>query len=99
MKCHVLCDSEDTAESLRSSERGLKYVKLMLLFLRLMSLRSSERGLKYYVKYLTPVVEKSLRSSERGLKCTIFGSNFGKCIVAPFVGAWIEISCVRFVYH
>ena len=69
-------------------------MKLMLLFLRLMSLRSSERGLKYYVKYLTPVVEKSLRSSERGLKCTIFGSNFGKCIVAPFVGAWIEISRV-----
>ena len=34
---------------------------------------------------------QSLRSSERGLKFTIFGSNFGSCIVAPFVGAWIEM--------
>ena len=33
----------------------------------------------------------SLRSSERGLKYIIFGSNFGRCIVAPFVGAWIEM--------
>ena len=33
--------------SLRSSERGLKYVKLFLVSTEQMSLRSSERGLKY----------------------------------------------------
>ena len=32
--------------SLRSSERGLKYMKLFKLDLQLLSLRSSERGLK-----------------------------------------------------
>ncbi len=56
-----------------------------------MSLRSSERGLKWAYKHHREKVLMSLRSSERGLKYIIFGSNFGRCIVAPFVGAWIEM--------
>ena len=39
---------------------------------------------------------KSLRSSERGLKFTGIGDNAALMVVAPFVGAWIEIICMGY---
>ena len=79
--------------SLRSSERGLKFVSLVLISLMMLpSLRSSERGLKFgkYNSYDDALL--SLRSSERGLKSFKDNTKLQNIIVAPFVGAWIEMS-------
>ena len=56
-----------------------------------MSLLSWERGLKSYRSICDTDVIVSLLSWERGLKYIIL---FGACrlvVVAPLVGAWIEI--------
>ena len=37
------------------------------------------------------VIRQSLRSSERGLKSPLNDYGWGTTVVAPFVGAWIEI--------
>ena len=70
----------------------------MLLIYRqqMTSLRSSERGLKSVDGRQEIVCGKSLRSSERGLKCQYLFPHRVIYMVAPFVGAWIEI--YRYVY-
>ena len=55
------------------------------------SLRSSERGLKWLRGASVAVIRQSLRSSERGLKSPLNDYGWGTTVVAPFVGAWIEI--------
>ena len=81
--------------SLRSSERGLKYVMGRYVSVYRRSLRSSERGLKSttYAKIfdelkVAPFVGAWIEMAT-GRKC--------RCdkAVAPFVGAWIEISAKR----
>ena len=56
-----------------------------------MSLPSWERGLKCGITTLIERQEKSLPSWERGLKSTIARTRLCLAVVAPFVGAWIEI--------
>ena len=77
--------------SLRSSERGLKYTFDNVVTAGVKSLRSSERGLKSEVSSPLEVGYPSLRSSERGLKYLIKILASVKGVVAPFVGAWIEM--------
>ena len=56
------------------------------------SLRSSERGLKSGYLEVSFDVLQSLRSSERGLKSISPAMSDNLPLVAPFVGAWIEIT-------
>ena len=77
--------------SLRSSERGLKYFYPLDYLLVFRSLRSSERGLKLNLIRIIPCCLESLRSSERGLKSAAPCHFHDLAVVAPFVGAWIEI--------
>ena len=55
------------------------------------SLRSSERGLKFCSLWLLLGQTVSLRSSERGLKYIYMFVCVSIYLVAPFVGAWIEM--------
>ena len=57
-----------------------------------MSLPSRERGLKWVARPLTDSRCRSLPSRERGLKCAWWRWNRSPARVAPFAGAWIEIS-------
>ncbi len=57
-----------------------------------MSLLSWERGLKYITTASGATIEVSLLSWERGLKYKVYIYNSDKELVAPIVGAWIEIS-------
>ena len=58
-----------------------------------MSLLSWERGLKLQYPECSLQPQPSLLSWERGLKFSNDGSAFvGEIIVAPLVGAWIEIT-------
>ena len=57
-----------------------------------MSLPSRERGLKSNSDEVVPLTEKSLPSRERGLKCLERRWRKEIMQVAPFTGAWIEIS-------
>ena len=59
-----------------------------------MSLRSSERGLKFETTRITSARNWSLRSSERGLKLQGICGIKKEPEVAPFVGAWIEMSAL-----
>ena len=63
-----------------------------------MSLRSSERGLKFQGMKGFVMGGTSLRSSERGLKSVILSLIMLACLVAPFVGAWIEISSIICIF-
>ena len=56
------------------------------------SLPSRERGLKYAHLPQGRRVFQSLPSRERGLKYVAHDSSSGPGTVAPFKGAWIEIS-------
>ena len=56
------------------------------------SLLSWERGLKYSNIYRNPKPLQSLLSWERGLKYPAPYSIMHMYLVAPLVGAWIEIS-------
>ena len=57
----------------------------------LLSLLSWERGLKFADPALFVVFCQSLLSWERGLKLKRKRIRLWKCLVAPLVGAWIEI--------
>ena len=65
------CMAHQVAASLRSSERGLKFVRSTDADAVLTSLRSSERGLKCQGWRTLTDLAQSLRSSERGLKSII----------------------------
>ena len=56
-----------------------------------MSLLSWERGLKFDEKNNEAKTCESLLSWERGLKSVFNCLNCRRCVVAPLVGAWIEI--------
>ena len=55
------------------------------------SLPSWERGLKWYDSHRNCGCSRSLPSWERGLKCYFFGLVPVQYLVAPLVGAWIEM--------
>ena len=57
-----------------------------------MSLPSWERGLKLKAQIGLEMVAGSLPSWERGLKSSQAVQFRTLCLVAPFVGAWIEIA-------
>ena len=57
-----------------------------------MSLPSRERGLKCKTAPLSHRLDQSLPSRERGLKLPPAQGLFFRCKVAPFAGAWIEIT-------
>ena len=57
----------------------------------LLSLLSWERGLKYEKHEISLASSKSLLSWERGLKLLTIMRNSLCLLVAPLVGAWIEI--------
>ena len=57
----------------------------------LLSLLSWERGLKYAVGIRLHLVISSLLSWERGLKFHRVEEEPVRCLVAPLVGAWIEM--------
>ena len=78
--------------SLRLSERGLKFEGYEPPKQEEPSLRSSERGLKLRCQRSERTQMRSLRSSERGLKYLKDLAEPSNRIVAPFVGAWIEIA-------
>ena len=56
------------------------------------SLPSRERGLKLIEEAADEVRLSSLPSRERGLKSVVSSASAGSVYVAPFTGAWIEIS-------
>ena len=58
----------------------------------LLSLPSRERGLKYSRYTNEEIATLSLPSRERGLKSWRKGAEIRNNTVAPFAGAWIEIS-------
>ena len=83
--------SDNSSSSLRSSERGLKF--LHLIYLILVKSRSVRRSVDWNTSTMVCLYGQrmSLRSSERGLKYRwLVGGRYGS-FVAPFVGAWIEI--------
>ncbi len=77
--------------SLLSWERGLKYTALHLQCRCITSLLSWERGLKYGLTQSFDDFAWSLLSWERGLKFTNSLHLVFAVVVAPLVGAWIEI--------
>ena len=77
--------------SLPSRERGLKSVPETRPFPRRLSLPSRERGLKSHPRHYFVIAPASLPSRERGLKCSWTVFPHRNTMVAPFVGAWIEI--------
>ena len=79
--------------SLPSWERGLKYDCAGNYGVWLQSLPSWERGLKSVSKYSTTRNLGSLPSWERGLKSAEYEKLSEDRVVAPLVGAWIEMSC------
>ena len=58
------------------------------------SLPSRERGLKYLLSLRSPREQSSLPSRERGLKYYSQDNNPLHPQVAPFAGAWIEITLI-----
>ena len=71
------------------------WIEITLLIIRYglrMSLPSWERGLKYSIHDQDLFQSASLPSWERGLKLRTGTENTLNAIVAPLVGAWIEIS-------
>ena len=61
------------------------------------SLPSRERGLKFQIDRLHNMLDLSLPSRERGLKFSATGADAVIYDVAPFAGAWIEISRLALV--
>ena len=61
-----------------------------------MSLPSWERGLKCYALHEKMKESTSLPSWERGLKFLCISKPLMLILVAPLVGAWIEISTTPF---
>ena len=81
------------AWSLPSRERGLKYYALHTPGVATApSLPSRERGLKLHWTNTMARGGGSLPSRERGLKCTAERGCQAELCVAPFAGAWIEMS-------
>ena len=78
--------------SLPSRERGLKYLLALYARHRRVSLPSRERGLKFFPPALAGARRGSLPSRERGLKFFCGMNTAPAEHVAPFAGAWIEIS-------
>ena len=62
-----------------------------------LSLPSRERGLKFSDEWEVAEKWKSLPSRERGLKSKGAGTAARGRAVAPFAGAWIEITFVLFL--
>ena len=81
-----------SCSSLPSRERGLKSVRQPGERLRGESLPSRERGLKWLHDDIEFASQVSLPSRERGLKFRIRAAGTIPPGVAPFTGAWIEIS-------
>ena len=80
------------ALSLPSRERGLKFSVPFSCRIGYTSLPSRERGLKSARKNLSQPRSESLPSRERGLKSPAIVEEGFTVPVAPFAGAWIEIS-------
>ena len=78
--------------SLPSRERGLKSVKDKEGVTTIESLPSRERGLKCVCDRNRTDQLPSLPSRERGLKSAWSIADMCRNSVAPFAGAWIEIS-------
>ena len=81
--------------SLPSRERGLKYVQRGGNGEASQSLPSRERGLKYLLVRVIYGDGQSLPSRERGLKYMVNLFPEYAHLVAPFTGAWIEISFAK----
>ena len=81
--------------SLLSWERGLKYGNRRCISYN-RSLLSWERGLKSKDYNYTNELMSSLLSWERGLKYYAYVAVKWTKVVAPLVGAWIEISSLAF---
>ena len=80
--------------SLPSRERGLKFVWPKSDGNGAESLPSRERGLKLLFAFRTVQSRTSLPSRERVLKCSQ-SAHLADChAVAPFAGAWIEITAM-----
>ena len=77
--------------SLLSWERGLKCYPNATTYTAGMSLLSWERGLKSAFEMYKNIVAQSLLSWERGLKFSFSKISDAIGLVAPLVGAWIEI--------
>ena len=77
--------------SLPSWERGLKCLQQIFGTVQDGSLPSWERGLKYVYDLKNGSGKGSLPSWERGLKFCVSLFRIRPALVAPFVGAWIEI--------
>ena len=77
--------------SLPSWERGLKCHKAKKINFCLSSLPSWERGLKFFHFLGMHFISPSLPSWERGLKLPFLPDVPQLHLVAPLVGAWIEI--------
>ena len=82
----------DPVKSLPSWERGLKYHRSIFKSSSHWSLPSWERGLKSTAAMVHAFDTESLPSWERGLKYLHSFSMDTGSIVAPLVGAWIEIT-------
>ena len=82
----------DQMWSLPSRERGLKCLENHFLPCLLRSLPLWERGLKSDRVGGAGLARESLPSRERGLKWQAHRQGQGARQVAPFTGAWIEIS-------
>ena len=78
--------------SLPSRERGLKSIGRKAKMRKGMSLPSWERGLKYGLEQVCESPLGSLPSRERGLKSILSMPVSSSLQVAPFTGAWIEMS-------
>ena len=82
--------------SLPSRERGLKSCQFSMSLNLRESLPSRERGLKFIMPVLFFETEiLSLPSRERGLKSSFAAISTPSLDVAPFAGAWIEISMTQ----
>ena len=80
--------------SLPSRERGLKFALLARKNMLTRSLPSRERGLKYFLSISIQIaIRRSLRGSVDWNIEQAIASKLGR--VAPFAGAWIEISIYR----
>ena len=77
--------------SLPSWERGLKYYHETDEIDWALSLPSWERGLKFVADFGGRCAGESLPSWERGLKYSCYDTINVIKVVAPFMGAWIEI--------
>ncbi len=78
-------------ESLPLWERGLKFRRVHKVIDWDKSLPLWERGLKFPSPLCDGIRKRSLPLWERGLKFTTFYIMVKSFIVAPLVGAWIEI--------